>query len=1016
MTSIREFRCEICGRFTTNPIHWFVIQCGYSDLTVIQHMLKSLFPRIAAALLLLLPSPCFAQNTVLDFENLAQAPLSIQYSGKGVTFNGQMIRGYSQSPGFAHSGSQAVELCFATELCSSPFQAEFTKGQAHVKAWVGFATATPIANTVALKAFDRNGALVGEATAVLGPSSAAIPVRTPLEYDSATGNIQRVMITLVAPPGSTPFNNSLVVDDFEFGSAGPPPRCVSLVRPQINIQQPVANDIVQTNNFPLQGNVTSFSPLESATLTVSNSAGSKSSNLLGVLIPLGGGPFGATNFFDQLTPGLNTISVTANNCRGPSSSSVTVNYQPIAQGTRFKLIGMEVVQATQDLQNTVPLVADKATMVRLYLAVTGPTAFVNSVSAAITASHPGGGPLLPKVHSVNSLTVTPSLDPHASRRDLTTSLNFMLPAAWVKPGTLHIQVAEIDVQGVPSSVPCDGCENNDNVGPLFSHFERTRPLNLVIAPYVYKPHSRPDVVATPDLDFAPLQWLNDVFPLSGSFPDHDSAIRLVRILPMQTTTKDLHDNGEEDDFLDDAGDLLDELRCEAGDSWPSEVHLMAFVPCGCGGEGNDPGGAGLADIWLREKAPLPDSMIEFYGATWAHELGHNFGRNHAGNAHGEGNADDDVDTAFPYPHGGIGEPGLALTTESWNASPFLILPGMPVTGQKHAHDFMSYGDGTTDHTHDWVSPYTFKALFEALLDRSARSAPAPPRAEKLIVAARVAKTGAVTLRPFRIVNTTFASPAVESSRYLVELRNKDGKVLHAQHLSLSRRHGSGSVRIGAIVPWNPETALIVLKNREQIIAQRAVGAHKPALRILAPASGTTLGPQATVSWQASEEGNPALTFTLLYNTGDNDNWLPLATGIRKQSFTIDTSLLPGSRKARLRVRATDGVNTTEADAPGTFIVPVKPPLVTIFGLKNGSALKAENASLSAAAYDPQDGMLPAASLKWSSSRDGVLGEGVRIVARRLTAGPHSITLTATNSLGRSTTVRINVMVHVPAKQ
>lgn len=36
MTSIREFRCEICGRETTNPIHWFVIQCGSSSLTIIQ--------------------------------------------------------------------------------------------------------------------------------------------------------------------------------------------------------------------------------------------------------------------------------------------------------------------------------------------------------------------------------------------------------------------------------------------------------------------------------------------------------------------------------------------------------------------------------------------------------------------------------------------------------------------------------------------------------------------------------------------------------------------------------------------------------------------------------------------------------------------------------------------------------------------------------------------------------------------------------------------------------------------
>jgi len=34
MTTLQEFRCEVCGLVTTNPIHWFVIRCGDSDLTV----------------------------------------------------------------------------------------------------------------------------------------------------------------------------------------------------------------------------------------------------------------------------------------------------------------------------------------------------------------------------------------------------------------------------------------------------------------------------------------------------------------------------------------------------------------------------------------------------------------------------------------------------------------------------------------------------------------------------------------------------------------------------------------------------------------------------------------------------------------------------------------------------------------------------------------------------------------------------------------------------------------------
>jgi len=36
MSSLQEFRCEICGTMTNKPTHWFVIQCGDSQLTVLR--------------------------------------------------------------------------------------------------------------------------------------------------------------------------------------------------------------------------------------------------------------------------------------------------------------------------------------------------------------------------------------------------------------------------------------------------------------------------------------------------------------------------------------------------------------------------------------------------------------------------------------------------------------------------------------------------------------------------------------------------------------------------------------------------------------------------------------------------------------------------------------------------------------------------------------------------------------------------------------------------------------------
>ena len=36
MTSLQEFRCEICGRVTNSPNHWFVIRCSDGELTVLK--------------------------------------------------------------------------------------------------------------------------------------------------------------------------------------------------------------------------------------------------------------------------------------------------------------------------------------------------------------------------------------------------------------------------------------------------------------------------------------------------------------------------------------------------------------------------------------------------------------------------------------------------------------------------------------------------------------------------------------------------------------------------------------------------------------------------------------------------------------------------------------------------------------------------------------------------------------------------------------------------------------------
>ncbi|MDP1919378.1 MAG: PKD domain-containing protein, partial [Myxococcales bacterium] len=93
--------------------------------------------------------------------------------------------------------------------------------------------------------------------------------------------------------------------------------------------------------------------------------------------------------------------------------------------------------------------------------------------------------------------------------------------------------------------------------------------------------------------------------------------------------------------------------------------------------------------------------------------------------------------------------------------------------------------------------------------------------------------------------------------------------------------------------------------------------------------------------------------------------------------------------------------------PGTN----RPPVVTITAPLNGALLVLGTAAmLRGTATDLEDGALTGASLVWTSSRDGALGTGL-MVSPMLTQGVHTLTLTATDSMGAMGTASITVSVN-----
>jgi hypothetical protein len=448
---------------------------------------------------------------------------------------------------------------------------------------------------------------------------------------------------------------------------------------------------------------------------------------------------------------------------------------------------------------------------------------------------------------------------------------------------------------------------------------------------------------------------------------------------------------------------------------PTDTQLFGIVPSGSGGAARPGADVAFGDSRAIEDTPLPKTDPESYGSIWAQEIAHNFGRLHVSTSHIEMPP---TDPAFPYLHGGIGEPGIAIGNPAWNESLLVLDPGIPADNVKHAHDFMSYGSvndvdpSFRDHTNSWVSPYTYRGLMSSFQTHAQTQAPRPPAAtQKLTIIGHISKDGVAVLRPFHIVKTAFASGSGAAGDFSVNLIDRHGRTLLTYRFDVSVEHHSSSLGFSEFIPWKTGTKRIVLKRNYTTLAERIVSPNKPWIRVTSPRRGETWGEKATITWEAGDADGDALTYTVLYNSGLDERWIPIAIDATDLSVSVDTALLVGSARARVRVRATDGVNTTEADSSGTFTVPENPPLLAILGTASGQVLPRQRVKFTGAAYDPRDGMLPAARLQWSSDRDGPLGNGRQIeTTRPLSSGAHVITLTATNGQGRSASTRVNIDV------
>ncbi len=539
------------------------------------------------------------------------------------------------------------------------------------------------------------------------------------------------------------------------------------------------------------------------------------------------------------------ISQTGRNHRLFAGSDYAI-YLPLVTKPVSKdltVTGVEITQAIQRADNSVPLVANRNTVVRVFAEapVGGP---INNVVVRLTAVRNGS-----TIGQMNSAPTTIPID--ATRDSFNSTVNFILPAGWLT-GNVSL-TATID----PDNTVPEANENNNTISQAMN-FNTVPDLQVRIVPinYTHTGPTAPGFYPAQSVDYIS-DWLMRAYPIGNVE---------ITIRSPYNFTGNLQDiNSWANDSQTGLLNRMRELKLFDGHSLNTPVVYYAFVPISSGStRWFFNGTAGIGWIGGRESVGL--NLMGFWpenetGKLAAHEIGHNMGRRHA-----PCGVPGQTDPFYPYAGASIGEYGLDIPNgDFWS----------PAT----AVDFMSYCNPA------WISDYTYIGIYN---DQRANGFAAmnDTAVDSLVVSAGLGADGTVTLAP----SYAFASyPSVGGdSDYRGELLDENGDVLVSQPMQLreAEEEDVSARELTAVLPL-PTTAAATLRivRGDEIVASRSLN----NAAAFGPQTATAVREGNTITLNWGLVNTPAI---VRYSSDGGQSWLGLGLGITDGTFLVDAAALP----------------------------------------------------------------------------------------------------------------------------
>jgi hypothetical protein len=207
--------------------------------------------------------------------------------------------------------------------------------------------------------------------------------------------------------------------------------------------------------------------------------------------------------------------------------------------------------------------------------------------------------------------------------------------------------------------------------------------------------------------------------------------------------------------------------------------------------------------------------------------------------------------------------------------------------------------------------------------------------QAILVLGTLDVTGTMTLDDWYVLPEAEPTPP-QPGPYVFEYQDAGGGVLYQQSFDLSFRVGffdTAEAGFAFVMPYVPGTARIVIKENGVPLAQRDISSNSPAVSVVAPNGGEQIIDQTTVRWSGHDDDGDTLTYAILVSPDDGASWETVEAHLAGTSYLWDVSSLPAGSHYRLKVVATDSVNTGQDTSNASFAVRRRTYLPLI--VKNG---------------------------------------------------------------------------------